>query len=137
MSSVDVAATLADLATMSGPQLREAWLRPCRTPPPNISSELLRLGVAYAVQAKAHGDLPAPAKRALRKASPKAATTAIPPGSQLVRDWNGRTIRVDAVDGGYLWEGRRYRSLSAIATAVTGTRWSGPRFFGVSGDGTR
>jgi hypothetical protein len=48
-----------------------------------------------------------------------------------VREWNGRTIDVTATDGGMLWEGRTYRSLSAIAREVTGTPWSGPRFFGL------
>ena len=52
-------------------------------------------------------------------------------GTILSREWNGITQRAIVVDGGFLWEGTRYDSLSAIAFAITGTRWSGPRFFGL------
>lgn len=52
-------------------------------------------------------------------------------GTILSRDWNGATHRAIAVDNGFLWEGTRYDSLSAIAFAITGTRWNGPRFFGL------
>jgi hypothetical protein len=53
------------------------------------------------------------------------------PGTRFIRDWNGATHIVDVVDGGYLWKGTRYRSLSVIARTITGARWSGPRFFGL------
>ena len=52
-------------------------------------------------------------------------------GTILSREWNGTTQRAIVVDGGFLWDGTRYDSLSAIAFAITGTRWSGPRFFGL------
>jgi hypothetical protein len=52
-------------------------------------------------------------------------------GTILSREWNGTTQRAIVVDDGFLWEGTRYDSLSAIAFAITGTRWSGPRFFGL------
>lgn len=52
-------------------------------------------------------------------------------GTILSREWNGITHRVIVVDDGFLWDGTRYDSLSAIAFAITGTRWSGPRFFGL------
>jgi hypothetical protein len=53
------------------------------------------------------------------------------PGARLIRDWNGSTHTVDVIEDGYVWNGERYRSLSAIARAITGARWSGPRFFGL------
>ncbi len=56
-------------------------------------------------------------------------------GTRLVREWNGRTISVDVVGDGFVWNDVRYRSLSEIARTVTGTRWSGPRFFGIAGRG--
>ncbi len=59
----------------------------------------------------------------------------IKPGTRLLRSWNGRTIAVTAIEDGFLFEERRYRSLSAIAREVTGTGWSGPRFFGLTGNG--
>jgi hypothetical protein len=52
-------------------------------------------------------------------------------GTILSRKWNGITQRAIVVDGGFLWDGTRYDSLSAIAFAITGTRWNGPRFFGL------
>jgi hypothetical protein len=54
------------------------------------------------------------------------------PGARLLRDWNGRTHVVDVTDAGYQWNGETHRSLSAIARAITGARWSGPRFFGIA-----
>ena len=53
-------------------------------------------------------------------------------GARLLRDWNGVTHVVDVVDGGYLYQGKRHRSLSAIAKVITGAHWSGPRSFGLS-----
>lgn len=52
-------------------------------------------------------------------------------GTILSREWNGTTQRAIVVDDGFLWDGTRYDSLSAIAFAITGTRWNGPRFFGL------
>ena len=57
------------------------------------------------------------------------------PGARLVREWNGSTHMVEVVDGGFVWNGERHRSLSVIARTITGDRWSGPRFFGLSSDG--
>ena len=54
-------------------------------------------------------------------------------GSRLIREWNGRRHVVDVLSDGYLWNGKTWRSLSAIAKEITGTKWSGPRFFGVAG----
>lgn len=53
------------------------------------------------------------------------------PGTILSREWNGATHRVIVVDGGFLWDGTTYDSLSKVALAITGTRWNGPRFFGL------
>jgi hypothetical protein len=53
------------------------------------------------------------------------------PGARLLRDWQGRTHVVDVVEGGFLYEGRMHRSLSAISKQITGAHWSGPRFFGL------
>jgi len=54
-------------------------------------------------------------------------------GNRLIREWNGRKHVVDVLTDGYLWNGKTWRSLSAIAKEITGTKWSGPRFFGVAG----
>ena len=54
------------------------------------------------------------------------------PGMRYVREWNGKSHTVEVVEAGFSWQGKKYRSLSAIATLITGTRWSGPRFFGLT-----
>jgi len=62
---------------------------------------------------------------------PSATSPALKPGGRLIREWNGTTHLVDVVNGGFLWNGQRYASLSPIARGITGARWSGPRFFGL------
>ena len=60
-------------------------------------------------------------------------TSTLRPGVQLMREWNGRTYRVEVVKDGFRMDGRDYASLTAIARRITGSHWSGPRFFGLSG----
>jgi Protein of unknown function (DUF2924) len=109
--------------------LGEEWRKVYKTQPPRISPELLRRGIAYRLQERAYGKLPAKIARVL--ASGGRASPEVSAGTRLVREWNGRTIDVIATEDGMVWEGRTYRSLSAIAREVTGTPWSGPRFFGI------
>ncbi len=93
--------------------------------------------VAYDLQARAFGGLSARTIRALKAAvKPDAAPASRRPpgrGTRLVREWNGILHQVEVLDDGYLWRGQQHRSLSAIALAITGTKWSGPRFFGIQG----
>ncbi|WLR91686.1 DUF2924 domain-containing protein [Shinella zoogloeoides] len=70
------------------------------------------------------------ARQAAVKASPAERRPALP-GARLIRDWNGSSHVVDVVNGGFIYAGSRYRSLSGIAREITGTNWSGPRFFGL------
>lgn len=130
-------ADLQRLAGLSLAELRDEWLAAYGDAPPSIAPALLRLGIAYRWQEKLVGKLPARLARRLdRDGGAKSAATAIQiaPGTQLVRSWNGRTLSVAVMDDGrFAFEDRTYRSLSAIARAVTGTAWSGPRFFGLEG----
>ena len=104
--------------------------------PANMSQAMQRRFLAFEMQARAEGGLPAallarPDRVAAgeeRKSSPT-----VKPGARLLRAWNGVTHVVDVVPDGYVWNGTRHRSLSAIARAITGARWSGPRFFGLLG----
>lgn len=120
-------------------ELIERWINTyCKHPPKGISRRLLEMSAAYELQAKVYGGLKPALRSALAEAldrskslSSKPKPPSLKPGSQLLREWNGRTHHVEVVDQGYLWNGERYRSLSAIATRITGTRWSGPRFFGL------
>lgn len=128
---------IAALADMSARQLRVEWQHVYKTVAPDISSNMLRLGIAYRMQEKALGGLSQETIRALRRIVKTGRVTsrpAIRPGTRLVRSWNGRTIVVHVGEEGFVMDGEHFRSLSEIAREVTGTRWSGPRFFGLTGD---
>ncbi len=101
---------------------------PCVLADPRLTPDLLRLGIAYRLQEKALGAL---SKRVVRSLATGTSAPAIKPGTRLIRDWNGRTVDVLADNDGYVFDGKHYASLSAIARTVTGTAWSGPRFFGL------
>jgi len=104
--------------------------------PKNASQHFLRGNLAWAAQAAAKGhDLVALRKSLLTKAQ-KVTRRKYPrykPGTRLIREWQGVTYEVTIEEKGYTWNGTRYRSLSHIAREITGTRWSGPRFFGLTG----
>ena len=106
-----------------------------RAAPPRLSRELAVKAIAYDIQVQASCGLSARTIRALKAAAkPGSGPTMARPaarGSRLVREWNGVLHEVEVLDDGYLWRGQRHRSLSAIARAITGTKWSGPRFFGI------
>jgi len=111
-----------------------------RRPPPHLPRYLLFRVLAYRLQADHRGDLDGESKRLL-DLPPEAAgeravvmasrTTSLRPGTVLGREWNGRMQRVAVLTDGFDWNGKTYPSLSKVAFAITGTRWSGPRFFGV------
>ena len=96
--------------------------------------------IAWQLQATAHGDLAPAVTRQLDRLAGQLAKSGdldierevgLKPGTKLVRAWRGRTLQVLVLESGYLFEDRRYASLSHVAIAITGTRWSGPRFFGL------
>jgi hypothetical protein len=121
---------LAALVALPAAALPGEWQKVYKTPAPRLSPDLLRRGIAYRLQERAYGKLPAKVAREIAAAGRKREPE-VSAGTRLVREWNGRTIDVIATDDGMIWEGRTYRSLSAIAREVTGTPWSGPRFFGI------
>jgi hypothetical protein len=98
--------------------------------------------LAYRLQADVLGDLDGESQRLLdRSVSPEDAgqraveltrrTADLRPGTMLAREWNGQMQRVAALADGFAWNGKTYPSLSRVAFAITGTRWSGPKFFGL------
>lgn len=120
------------LARLDLDGLRAAW-RQLYGPPPTLRSvELLRLMLAWRIQAQAGGGFDADTRRKLRGSGPlEVEGLSLGIGATLRREWQGRQVEVEVVDGGFRWAGTRYRSLSAAATAIAGTRWNGPRFFGL------
>jgi hypothetical protein len=109
-----------------------------RPPPPRLSLDLLCRALAYQLQADWLGGLPPKIEKLLQSSSSPRTLNGyrkLESGSQLVREWQGEMHVVDVVDGGYRWQGERYASLSAVAREITGTRWSGPRFFGLTENG--
>lgn len=121
-------------------ELVELWIKTHgRAPPRHLSTKFLRRALAYEIQCKQFGGHSAETRRVLREAlkhngSSKAGSSGpliLSPGTQLVREWNGRTYRVDVLDDGFRLDGKVHPSLSAIAKKITGTKWSGPRFFGL------
>ena len=131
-------AALADLDTVG---LKAEWRRLYRSQPPlHFRRDLLVLAIAWKLQEKVHGGLTAAQKRRLagiaeelRKGGDLSAGPAIrlKPGLRLIREWRGETHDVLVLEEGFEWNGKRHRSLSVIAREITGTRWSGPRFFGL------
>lgn len=128
---------VAEIGAMDRAALLAAWGRIIGTTvPKGLSQPFLRRMVAFEVQARAQGGLPKGFAKTLARAvadagSGRARGTALKPGGRLIRDWNGVTHVIEVGENGFLWQGRHYRSLSAIARAITGARWSGPRFFGL------
>ena len=134
----EVAREIADLAELDRENLITRWCAAYGKPPPRkLSRALLEKALAYEIQCAAFGGLSGAAKRALRAAAAsKDGSTGLRllnPGARLIREWNGTVHEVDVTGDGYIWRGECYRSLTAIACTITGTKWSGPRFFGLSG----
>jgi Protein of unknown function (DUF2924) len=111
-----------------------------RRAPAHLPRHLLFRVLAYRVQADLLGDLDGESQRLLdRSASPeKAGERAVSrgsgelrPGTMLAREWKGEMQRVAVLADGFAWRGETYPSLSKVASAITGTRWNGPRFFGL------
>ncbi len=136
---------IAALADLLRPGLVDRWQALYgASPPKGLSRRLLILAIAYRMQVKRYGGMTPAARRRLRMAGRDDAARREPttngapqvaPGTRLIREWNGVTHVVDAVDDGFIWQSARYGSLSAVARAITGARWSGPRFFGLTSEG--
>lgn len=130
--SSDVAHLMVEIARMDLEQLRNEWRRRYGAPPPLRSVPILRQLLAWRVQAGAHGGLDAEIRRTLRRtgvAAPEGQHLGI--GARLTRNWKGRMVEVVVEESGFRWEEQLFPSLSAAATAIAGSKWNGPRFFGL------
>lgn len=139
--TVDIATELVRLKCLTLIELRTEWRRVHRMrTPTRLSRDLLIRGIIYKLQERALGGL---SKSVLRKldrlsAAPEPSETqnlltpiSLKPGTRLIRDWHGITHTVIIHSDGVEWNGQRYRSLTIVAREITGTHWSGPRFFGL------
>lgn len=134
-------AELARLERMEFAELKTAWRKHFRTDPPiRKSREILRLLLGWKLQERVYGGLDPKTLRRLRELGRAFArdyryspspVRGLRPGTELIREWQGKrhTVRVHA--DGFDYQGKRYTSLSQIAREITGTRWSGPLFFGL------
>ena len=136
---------IAALPEMNIAQLRSKWRQRLKEAPPlHVRKQLFVPILAYKLQEQAYGCLKPEVRRQLEKiagryhrdpnakAAPIREPKRIKPGTRLLRQWNGTTHQVLVVENGFEYEGERYKSLSVIARNITGTRWSGPLFFGLN-----
>ena len=138
---------IAELQGLDTPALRTLWGEAFGGPPPKrMSHDLLLRALAYHAQEQVEGGLSKAAlKRLAAFADPegdrsqlsKPATPRPRSGTRLLREWRGDVHQVTVCDDGFDYRGTRYTSLSQIAREITGTRWSGPLFFGLRKTGTR
>lgn len=136
-----VEAELDRLAKMPIVQLRTKYRELFRTDPPKaFGPDLLRRSIAHRIQEQAYGGLSRTTKRLLDQMVKAYATKPngkivlprrIKPGAVLVREWKDRSHRVMVLADGFAYDGKTFGTLSEIAVLITGTRWNGPRFFGL------
>jgi Protein of unknown function (DUF2924) len=144
ITSVDASAVEAEvgrIGAMNKAELRSVWRIKYKSDPPRaFGPDLLRRSLAYRLQEEAFGGLPARTKRELdhliallnkKPTSRIELPRRIKPGAVLIREWRDKVVRVTVVENGFLFEGKTFSSLSEIALLVTGTKWNGPRFFGL------
>src|ERR1700719_4398248 len=128
--------------------LRARWQSVLQRPPPDyLPRHLLFAIIAYRIQADRFGDLDHETRQLLDRTGAKESGTAVSarlvsfdqkrtaltPGTVLVREWDRQSQRVMVMSDGFAWNGQTYDSLSKVAFAITGTKWNGPRFFGLRG----
>lgn len=135
----DPKALISSLPSMKLDALRATWREHFGAPPPLRSSDLMRRALADRIQSRTG---PKPLDKRLAQAvaqhrtgqKPTLRTAKFRAGSTLQRDWKGERHQVEVTANGYCWNGQSYKSLSSIAREITGSRWNGPRFFGLRQD---
>ncbi|MCG3777285.1 MAG: hypothetical protein JW395_4163 [Nitrospira sp.] len=141
--STDVEAEVDRLRTMRIAELRALWRAKFKSEPPKaFGPDLLRRSLAYRIQEAAYGRLDPATAKLLKQLMGQYTETPgklvmprrIRPGAILVREWKSESHRVTVLEDGFAYQGKTYESLSVIARLITGTRWNGPRFFGLRTD---
>ena len=136
-----IEAEVERVRTLRVVELRALWRAKFKSEPPTaFGPDLLRRSLAYKIQEDAYGGLDRVTARLLRQLMAQYAKTnggrlvlprRIKPGSILIREWKGQSHRVVVMEEGFAYNGKPYESLSEIARLITGTRWNGPKFFGL------
>ena len=146
--STGTSAQIAELHQLPMRDLRDRWRALIGADPPRYNRGFLIRRLAYRLQELAHGGLSQAARARMDELLAQAGCDELGSpqvkkqiargrrempiiGTRLIREWNGQPHEVTAVQGGFAYRGRRYRSLSAVAELITGTHWNGPAFFGV------
>ncbi len=120
--------------------LKTEWVRRYGAPAPNLSPELLRLGIGYKLQERRLGGINRSTRLLLRQVVIRSAEgrekkplpRKLTPGTRLVRDWHGVGHTVIVREDGFEYNGKLWKTLTAVAKVITGTHWNGPRFFGLT-----
>lgn len=131
---------LGRLSELSPEDLRAEWARRFGVPTPNLSPDLLRLGIGYKLQEQKLGGLSRGTRSLLRQAAAlggqgddrKALPRKLTPGTRLIRDWHGVGHTVTVLADGFEYNGQHWKTLTAVARAITGAHWNGPLFFGLT-----
>ena len=136
-----LAAEIAGLSKLGTDELRERWKAMYgKAPSRELGRSFLTRAIAHRLQERAYGGLKPSTRRLLVRFGEETASGSSPkkpqirkaqPGTILIREWQGNAHRVTMLDEGVSFNGKRYRSLSEVAREITGSRWSGPRFFGL------
>jgi hypothetical protein len=145
MDKQTVDALIDELPEMARPRMAELWKEYFgHTPATKLRVDLMRPILAYRIQERQRGPLPSDMQRRLQDAmktySPQARTSPVgryKAGVRIIREWGGVIHEVQVTDEGYVYQGETYKSLSPIANRITGTRWSGPMFFGTKSKETQ
>lgn len=138
---------VAELNELDLSRLRERWRELFDSAPPSYGRAMIMKRLAYRIQEMAYGGLPCETRDQMdrilhgagyddtgRKGYAKKSTGPVP-GTLLIREWKGRRHEVSALENGFEYRGRQFRSLSAVAMHITGTKWNGPAFFGLRENG--
>ena len=136
----EISAQIAALAGLDIRHLKSSWRELYDTEPPSrISRELLVRAIAYRLQEREFGSLDVATRRLLERVADdlsshrarRSHARKAAPGTLLIREWRGKAHQVTVHDDAVVYRGKRYGSLSEVARLITGTRWSGPLFFGL------
>ena len=139
MPANETSAEIANLSVLGLEDLRQVWQARLGGRAPSVSSSgLLRRWLSWELQAHTQSGFDPTTRRQLRdlrrakaQVSRSPRISGLRPGTVLTREHAGKTHRVMVLERGYAWDGGQYASLTEIAYRITGTRWSGPRFFGL------